>query len=112
MPEQRNLLLAFMLALVVVLGWSYFIQAPKLQQEQARQQQIAEQQKAATPSPQTPGAPQAVAPASAVLPRAQALAQQSAGRVGVDTPTLDGSINLTGGRLDDLKLRNYRETPD
>ncbi|HYM17673.1 MAG TPA: membrane protein insertase YidC [Micropepsaceae bacterium] len=112
MPEQRNLLLAFMLALVVVLGWSYFIQAPKLQQEQARQQLVAEQQKAATPSPQTPGAPQAVAPASAVLPRAQALAQQSAGRVGVDTPTLDGSINLTGGRFDDLKLRNYRETPD
>src|SRR5215831_11324583 len=117
MPEQKNLLLAFMLALVVVLGWSYFIQAPRLQQEQARQEQIAEQQKAAAPTPQNPGAPQtapgapqAVQPASAVLPRAQALAQ-SPMRVGIETPTLEGSINLTGGRFDDLKLRNFKEAP-
>ncbi len=112
MPEQRNLLFAFLLALIVVLAWSYFIQNPRQQQEQARQQQIAAQQKTA-PAAQggPPGALQAVAPASSVVPRDQALAQ-SPGRVGVDTPTLDGSINLTGGRFDDLKLRTYHETPD
>ena len=37
MPEQRNLLFAFLLALIVVLAWSYFIQNPRQQQEQARQ---------------------------------------------------------------------------
>src|SRR5215472_1824458 len=111
MSEQRNLLLAFVLALLVVVAWSYFIQSPRLQEEQARQQQTAQQQKAAQ-QPQAPaGAVQAVPPASTVLPRAEALAQSS-GRVGIDTPTLDGTINLTGGRFDDLKLRNYRETPD
>jgi len=30
--------------------------------------------------------------------------------VAIDTPALKGSINLTGGRLDDLELKKYRET--
>ncbi|WP_420395965.1 membrane protein insertase YidC [Nioella sp.] len=33
-------------------------------------------------------------------------------RIEIDTPSLYGSIALTGGRLDDLLLRNYRETLD
>ena len=116
MPEQRNLLIAFFLALLVVFAWSYFIQNPRLQQEQARQQQIAEQQKAAAPAEPAgqagPAGSVQAAPASAGLPRDQALAQQSSARVRIDTPTLDGSINLTGGRFDDLKLRNFRRDPD
>ncbi len=31
-------------------------------------------------------------------------------RVKIDTPTLQGSINLKGARIDDLVLRNYKET--
>ena len=31
-------------------------------------------------------------------------------RVKIDTPSLIGSINLTGGRLDDLKLKQYQLT--
>ena len=33
-------------------------------------------------------------------------------RVAIDTPMLDGSIALKGARLDDLRLKKYRETPD
>ncbi len=33
-------------------------------------------------------------------------------RAVIDTPALSGSINLTGGRFDDLKLRRYHETTD
>ena len=42
--------------------------------------------------------------------REQALATTS--RVKIDTPSLSGSINLTGARLDDLKLKHYTETVD
>ena len=28
----------------------------------------------------------------------------------IDTPRLEGSISLLGGRLDELKLKDYRET--
>src|SRR5262249_45694686 len=94
--------------------WSYFIESPRLQQEQARQQQVTAQQKAKEPAAQAsaPGAPQAGPPAPNVLPRDQALKQGASGRAVIDTPALDRSINLTGGRFDDLKLRNYRETTD
>ena len=33
-------------------------------------------------------------------------------RVTIDTPALKGSIALTGALLDDLSLKDYRETPD
>src|SRR5581483_12418344 len=31
-------------------------------------------------------------------------------RVAIDTPMLDGSILLKGGKIDDLRLRTYHET--
>ena len=33
-------------------------------------------------------------------------------RVKIDTPSLSGSINLTGGRIDDVRLKHYRLTVD
>ena len=43
---------------------------------------------------------------------AQAAGLDSAPRVQIDTVELAGSITLFGGRLDDLKLKSYRETLD
>ncbi len=53
--------------------------------------------------------PSPVAP-SGVLDRAKALAATK--RVIIKTPTLNGSLSLTGGRIDDLTLSKYRETQD
>ena len=33
-------------------------------------------------------------------------------RVKIDTPSISGSINLTGGRIDDVRLKHYRLTVD
>src|SRR5690606_17200107 len=33
-------------------------------------------------------------------------------RIAIETDDLSGSINLTGARIDDLRLRQYRETVD
>ena len=107
MSEQRNLLLAIVLSIVVVFGWQYFVGPPKPTPEQLRQQQTTEQQRA-NPAAQ-PGAG-AAAPGQR-LPREEAL-KQSAQRAPIDTPTLSGSINLTGARFDDLRLKLFRETPD
>src|SRR4051812_11368286 len=106
MSEQRNLFLAIALSMAVVFGWQYFAGVPKLQQAQ-QQQKSAQTQTAAKPA--QPGAVPAQ-PASSKLPRDAALKQSQ--RAPIDTPTLGGSINLTGGRFDDLLLRQYRETPD
>jgi hypothetical protein len=46
----------------------------------------------------------------AVETRDQAIAKSA--RVSIDTAAVSGSINLTGARLDDLKLKGYHETVD
>ena len=110
MPEQRNLFLAITLSALVLFGWQYLIGIPAMEDERARQAQIfeqQEQQEQAAQNAQIPGGMQGIVS----LPRTDAIAQ-STERVALMTPTLSGSINLTGGRFDDLKLRQYRVTPD
>ncbi|MDB5571257.1 MAG: 60 kDa inner rane insertion protein, partial [Hyphomicrobiales bacterium] len=58
--------------------------------------------------PAVTGAPTPAAVAPSAQTREQALA--AAPRVKLDSPNLTGSINLRGGRLDDVRLKNYRET--
>ena len=76
--------------------------------------QTAEQQ--VEPGPPQPeggeissgGAPQPDIASGATLTREEALAQSP--RIAIDTPSLKGSIALKGGRIDDLTLKDYRET--
>src|ERR1041385_5123703 len=101
MSEQRNLLLAIVLSMIVVFGWQYLVGTPQLQQEQTRQAELQKQETTKQPAagPQTaPGSSTPAAQATRNLPRAAALAQ-SPERAAIDTPTLDGSINLIGGRF-------------
>ncbi|WP_428688695.1 membrane protein insertase YidC [Roseibium sp.] len=123
MSENRNTILAIVLSLVVLLGWQYFVAQPQLERQQAelQAQQEAEATRlgAGTPSstaPQPSSGGDASAPAQAgagqtiFASREQALAATS--RVTIDSPLLEGSVNLTGGRLDDLRLKAYHETVD
>jgi YidC/Oxa1 family membrane protein insertase len=99
MSEQRNLIIAVILSVVVVFGWQYLVGVPEMEQERARQQQQSQQPRTRATAPAAP----------VIVDRARALAT-SGGRVEIDTPTLDGSINLVGARFDDLHLKNYHET--
>jgi YidC/Oxa1 family membrane protein insertase len=120
MNNNRNFIFAIALSAAVLFGWQYFFAMPKMRAEQARQAQIALQQKkpaapAGVVAPIVPqaAAPQAAAPAAAPanLPRAKALLQGGT-RIPIVTPTVDGSLRLTGARFDDLRLRQYRATVD
>ncbi len=71
-------------------------------------------QPGAVPAP-GPGGTPAVAPGPAGGP-AQALTRDAAlkqsARIPIETPSLQGSIALKGGRIDDLSLLKFRETVD
>jgi YidC/Oxa1 family membrane protein insertase len=119
MNDNKNTILAIVLSALVLLGWQYFFAVP---QEKARQEQLqAQQQKQTVPAPgqpspaqpqaqsQVPGQPSA--PSSATpIDRKAALANSP--RIPVATDTLQGSVALKGGRIDDLALVKFRETTD
>ncbi|MGG7564977.1 membrane protein insertase YidC [Rhodovulum sp. DZ06] len=105
MDEQKNLIFAAGLSLLVVVVW-FFLFPP--QEPPAPQQQAAVEQGAA---PSTGAAPQMqAADAAAPVTRADALARSS--RVEISTPRLSGSIALKGGRIDDLHLLDYKTSLD
>ncbi|HEY1425479.1 MAG TPA: membrane protein insertase YidC [Caulobacteraceae bacterium] len=97
--DTRNFITFAVITGLLLLGYQYFVIGP-MQKRQQAQQAHAQAAAAAQAPPQVPTAPK--------LTRAQALAATP--RVTIDTPQLAGSISLTGARLDDLFLKQYRET--
>jgi YidC/Oxa1 family membrane protein insertase len=122
--QQKNLMIAVGLSMAVLVGWQIFYAGPKMKEEQARQQVQQEQSQATSPgtAPATdtssrppvaasdssiPGTAPLAAPAET---RAQAI--NASPRHPIKTPSLEGSINLKSGRIDDLVLVKFHETVD
>jgi YidC/Oxa1 family membrane protein insertase len=125
MVENKNLIIAIALSIVIVLGFEFLVNKPRLDRERALQAERAASQTATqtvptapsqpvpgapSTAPAAPGTPVASAPATPVVDRTTLIAQQP--RVRIETPAMQGSILLKGARIDDLKLTNYRETVD
>lgn len=117
MNEGRNYVLAIGLSILVLVGWQYFVAGPQLEKAQ-RQAELAAQQQQSTsetadlPTPSADGGTGEIAAPTAGLTgsRDEVIAQGE--RVSIETLALTGSINLTGGRIDDLRLKRYHETVD
>jgi YidC/Oxa1 family membrane protein insertase len=122
MSGSRNYIVAIALSLAVLLGWEYFIAQPQLEAqrkraetEQASHPASVANAPAATVNAGSPVAGTSALPSPAGTPGTaqDRLAVIAAGqRVKIDTPSLEGSVNLVGGRLDDLSLKKYHETID
>ncbi|MEM8665178.1 MAG: membrane protein insertase YidC, partial [Pseudomonadota bacterium] len=130
MADNRNMFLAVGLSLAVILIWQFVFIQPQMEEERAAQQrqaEIAAQQNpagTAVPTPDAgpsaiPTAPQATTGAPSAVPTvpggattAPAAAQPASQRIIIETPRVDGSIRLTGARIDDLKLKDYHVTVD
>ncbi|HLH48305.1 MAG TPA: membrane protein insertase YidC [Roseiarcus sp.] len=113
--DSRNLILAIALSILVLIGWNYFYGAPLLQKErhpQSTAQTTAPPKPGAAPSTPGAAAPLGGQAAAAAKPETRPQALAATKRVIIDTPSLGGSINLTGGLIDDLILKHYRETTD
>ncbi len=114
--DTRNLFLAIALSVLVMAGWQYFYAGPLSQrQHQAQTQSQSNVTTQSTEQPAQGAQPQpagVVAPAApgAVATETVAEALTASPRVAIDTPSLGGSIDLKGGKLDDLVLKDYRET--
>ncbi|ABR58939.1 membrane protein insertase YidC [Sinorhizobium medicae] len=116
MENNRNYFVAIALSVLILIAWQFFYVSPKMEKdriaaEKAQQAQSQPGTQQAAPGQAAPGQalPGGAIP-SAAESRDQAIGKSA--RVAIDTPALSGSINLTGARFDDLKLKGYRETVD
>jgi YidC/Oxa1 family membrane protein insertase len=128
MTDSKNTILAIVLSALVLIAWQFFFAMPqeKARQEKLQAEQLAQKQQMQTqlqqkqpaqPStiPAQPGQAQVPgqtgqAPAAVAANRDAALAASP--RVPIATDSLQGSIDLKGGRIDDLALIKFRETVD
>jgi len=114
--EQKNMILAIVISIALILGWQYVVvptffpapppPAPQLSQSGEPIPEAGGQTGQTGSAPTVDG--QTAKPV--IRPRAEVLAESP--RVPVETPSVQGSINLKGGQLDDLVLRRYHETID
>ncbi|MEZ5885498.1 MAG: membrane protein insertase YidC [Paracoccaceae bacterium] len=100
--QNKNLILATVLSFVVILVW-YTVFAPPPGTDLTAPPPAASQQ---TSADQVATAPAETAPAAST----GQIDPRTAPRVAIDTPRLQGTISLVGGRIDDLSLKDYRET--
>ena len=101
--QNKNLILATALSFLVLLVWFFLFPPEEVTQLEA-EQTAATQTEALAPTDQASGA-------AAVTLGAQAPAQE-APRVTIKTPQIDGSISLSGGRIDQINLSQFRQELD
>ncbi|HUI13323.1 MAG TPA: membrane protein insertase YidC [Xanthobacteraceae bacterium] len=119
MGEYKNTIIAILLSLIVVVGWQYFVGYPQMQRQEEQAKLKKQEQSQIQPGATQPNAAQPNASAASAPPMPNAPATEQAAtreqviaataHVAIDTPRLSGSIDLKGGRLDNLSLRQYRE---
>jgi YidC/Oxa1 family membrane protein insertase len=116
LDNQRNLLLAVALCGILILGWDAGVRYFYPQADQPAAVEQSSQSAAVSNVPGTPATAGATsgqigdaeAPANVPVDLAQALA--SPARVRIDGPRVEGSINLVGARLDDIELKDHRDS--
>ena len=109
--QNKNLILATVLSFAVIMIWFLLFPPPEVadvpQQPVTTTQTDQSDTGIVVPSADN----QTAAPGLDAAPienRATALAQSE--RIDILTPRLAGTLSLTGGRIDDIDLLNYRET--
>ena len=105
MKEQGNLLLAIVLSLLILLGFQYFFESPKIEKEVEKKKQLKQTEDSlknnlANLEDEVVG----------YLELDDALNKDE--RIKIDAPRLQGSISLKGIKIDDLTFKDYKETLD
>jgi YidC/Oxa1 family membrane protein insertase len=111
--QNKNLILATVLSLAVILVWTVFFPAPEIAAP-TETSIVSADSTVATPDAVTALTPTAQTDAANVVATGAAAppALLEAPRTAIVTPRLSGTISLLGGRIDELKLSDYKVTQD
>ncbi|OCX60435.1 membrane protein insertase YidC [Thioclava sp. SK-1] len=109
--QNKNLILAIVLSAIVMIVWTVFF--PPEQVTNPPEGETVADVVASPTAPSIAPTPQALATATGDALSTEAATQNQIAdtpRIAVETPDVVGSISLMGGRLDDLSLKQYKET--
>ena len=109
--QNKNLILATALSFLVILVWFVLFPPPPPVDPAIEANGGAIEEGTALTPPATAQAP-ATGEVAQTATQAETAAAAEAPRVAIETPALSGSLSLAGGRIDDLKLSNYRTSLD
>ena len=119
MEDNKNFMTAIALTMAILLGYTYFYDAPRQQAiEEARQEQLiaeAEQKGEELPDFSTSKNLSADVPAPTEVMQIPVERQEvlnTRAKITINSPLVHGSIALKGARIDDLTLSDYKETLD
>lgn len=101
--DQRNFVLALVLCFGLFIGYNMLVLEPQQRAQREARVRAQSEQQVENPSPTVE-----------IRTRDAVVAEDLAAgrRVPIEAPSIDGTISLTGGRIDDVALRNYYETID
>lgn len=106
--ENKNVLLAVILSTAILIVWSFYFENPEEAQRKRAEIQGKTETQTSIQKPEAPQ-PSKVNPAKSIS-RNEALKESD--RVLIENKNLSGSISLRGALIDDIILKNYRETLD
>ena len=106
--ENKNVLLAVILSTAILIGWSFYFENPEEAQRKRAEIQGKTETQTSIQKPEAPQ-PSKASPAKSIS-RNEALKESD--RVLIENKNLSGSISLRGALIDDIILKNYRETLD
>jgi YidC/Oxa1 family membrane protein insertase len=123
--DQKRLFLAIAISIAILLGFQYLMPHPPApphppatnEQAQGGPSQGGQTPSGQTPSGETPSreagavtaGPASGAPGASAQAKANAV-PKNVPRVRIEAPRVAGSISLLGARIDDLELKDYRDT--
>ena len=117
--DQKNMIIAIALSVAIIFGFQFFYELPRQQEAQRLAEQQAESAESTVPTPQASGESASGGAAPAPGGASGEVTGQSREEILAADPRLEirsdkliGSIRLTGGRLDDLILLDYRQELD
>ncbi|HEY7798374.1 MAG TPA: membrane protein insertase YidC [Hyphomonadaceae bacterium] len=99
--DQRNFVLALVLCFGLFIGYNMLVLEPQQRAQREARARAQQEQQVANPSPSVQ-----------IRTRDAVVAEDTAAgrRVPIEAASIDGSISLVGGRIDDVAIRNYYET--
>jgi YidC/Oxa1 family membrane protein insertase len=116
-PDSRNMIIALAIAIAFWMLWQFFVAGPQLEAQRAAQKQQQAQQQQTQSNVPTPNAPAPVVVQTVPIEQARTT---SGPRIKIESLReedgkehgVQGSIRLTGARIDDLQLHGYHESQD